>query len=291
MASIAWIGLGNMGSPMARNLLPSTDALTVYNRTASKAEIFVKNNPGAKMVERVEDIDSDIVFTSLATDEAVLQIFGKLECLSGKTVVDTSTILPDTVEQLSQIAKEKGGKFVHCPVMGAVAAADQAQLIALLAGVDKCCRQKIKKLLVPSVARLCIDLGDEVTKSSMLKLCGNFMILGIVELLGEGFTLAEKCGVDKNDLYQVYTEMFPAPSFKNYGAVIKDGSHGTVLGINVKNGLKDAKHIRELAERSGAGIPTIDLAIRNLNCANDKGKGEEDWSALVHGIKVLSNLE
>ena len=131
--------------------------------------------------------------------------------------------------------------------------------------------------MVPAMARMHIDVGSDVEKAARLKLCGNQLILGVIELLAEAFTLSEKAGVGGDLLFKgsllplrsvpccssiriVVEQMFPAPSVIGYAKKVNSlDFHGTT-GFSLTNGLKDSGHIRTMAEKAECPVPIIDLA-------------------------------
>src|SRR5690606_3010706 len=119
--TIGWIGLGNMGYPMAKNLLKAGYALNVYNRTASKAEGLV--NDGATLASSIKDlcVESEVIITMLSDDQAVKGIFlgegGLLNCQAeGKLVINMSTVSPRTSYELEEMSKAVGARFLEAPV-------------------------------------------------------------------------------------------------------------------------------------------------------------------------------
>jgi len=127
------------------------------------------------------------------------------------------------------------------------------------------------------------------------------MILGTIELLAETMTLAEKSGVGMGPFYEFLQEFMPTPSIVNYGKRIATDNFDGNNGFALQGGMKDAKHIRTLAENSNSPIPTIDTAFQNMCTARalrdspySVSKPEHevlDWSALVAGPRVAAGLD
>src|SRR5882757_6641787 len=140
---IGWIGLGNMGVPMVRNLLKAGFPVTVYNRTASKADPLVAE--GAALAMRPGELwgKADIIITMVADDAALQEIYkgegGLLESVpSGKTVmktvIDMSTVSPATSRELAGLLAERGAEYLDAPVSGSVKPAEQGQLVIMVGG-------------------------------------------------------------------------------------------------------------------------------------------------------------
>jgi len=310
--TIGWIGLGAMGYLMARNLAKHTEGhIVVYNRTREKSE-KLRGELGPHKVKIMDSISElvvicDVVFTNLANDEVVISVYDRIvQTLkenphdSVKIFVDTSTIYPTVAGQLgSKITAFHKTYFVMAPVFGAPAAANAAKLIITLGG-DYNSRQDIARLVVPSIGRKIVDLGESVEKPSALKLIGNSFILGNVELLAETMTFADKSGVGASVYLDVIKELFPAPPIEGYGNKILNDEFDGTKGFSLEGGLKDAGHIRRLALEHNSPLPTIDIAHQHLITARALHTSPEyasksphdvlDWSGLAAGARVAAGL-
>ncbi|KAF8336454.1 NAD(P)-binding protein [Cantharellus anzutake] len=313
--SIGWIGLGSMGYLMARNLAKHLEGrIIVYNRTRAKSEKLQEElGPNKiKVVDAISElvIASDVVFTNLANDEVVNSVYDRISHVltehppnATKIFVDTSTIYPTLAGQLKdKISAFNSAHFVMAPVFGAPPAADAAKLIVVLGG-DYESRKEIAYLMVPSVGRKAIDLGENVEKPSALKLIGNSFILGTIELLAETMTLAEKSGVGAPALFGVVKGELQAPQLQkvhSYGSKILNDDFDGTKGFSLAGGLKDAGHIRRLGFENNSPMPTIDIAhqhlltARALHTSNESASKSPfevlDWSALVAGARVAAGL-
>lgn len=230
---IGFIGLGSMGVHMATNLqktlAKSNRKLVVWNRTISKAESM--KDTGVEIASSAEDVvdKADIIFVSMSKDEASLDLFEKLYAVheSGKgrkltaeqplIFLDTTTLYPTVGRDLEQRAEKVPNRYyLSMPVFGAPPAAAAAQLIVVTAGKELV-KKKIEPYLVNVIGRVIIDCGTDIQKGFELKLVGNFFISGVVELLAEGMTLADKSGLTQEKLMEFINLMFPAVPFKGYG--------------------------------------------------------------------------
>jgi len=137
-----------------------------------------------------------------------------------------------------------------------------------------------------------IDLKTtDVSKTSSFKLMGNFFVVGTIELLSEGFALAEKVNIDKNAMLQFVETFFPTPSWIGYSQKIASGSADKAGGFSVDLGLKDVGHMRKMAADHGATLPTADVAYRNLERLKAQGKGNQDWSSIVEVLREGPDAE
>ncbi|GAA6034441.1 hypothetical protein JCM8097_002726 [Rhodosporidiobolus ruineniae] len=298
-----FIGTGNMGRPMSLNLAKhlaekNLPPLLVWNRTSSKLPAASSSLQHAKSVSDI-GAQCDVVLTSLANDEVAQEIYADLFKAAkerkktnggrGTIFIDTSTLYPTTSGQLEREATKLGLLYLQCPVFGPPPAAESAQLVFVLSG-DVFAKRLVLPFLVPSMARKSIDVGSDVERASKFKLIGNGMIIGVIELLAEGMTLADKSGVGSDVLFDWIQEFLPAPSFTGYGKKILNNTFDGSGGFTLTGGLKDATHIRRLATENGASMPALDAAHRHLVTATAHGGGALDWSSLVAGPRLAAGL-
>ncbi|GAA5913920.1 NAD(P)-dependent oxidoreductase [Sporobolomyces salmoneus] len=305
---VGFIGLGNMGSPMALNLAKwlhenGKPALTLWNRTSSKLPPTSQTIAHAQSPRELART-CDVVVTSLANDEAAEQIYAELfegakdkraewgeEGEARATIFcETSTLYPKTSGKLETTASKIPWCFyLQTPVFGPPSAAKEAKLVTVLSG-DIFAKRHVEGLLVPSMARKIIDVGANVERAATFKLLGNSVVIGVIELLAESMTLADKSGVGSELLYEFIKEFLPAPSFIGYGKKILENSFEGETGFTATGGLKDAQHIQRLATEHGATVPALDVAHRHLVTAIAHGGGDLDWSSLVAGPRLAAGL-
>lgn len=172
------MGIG-MATNLQKHLVQSSSTnLTYHNRTLSRGEPL--RQLGASAASSIADLaaNADIIFLSLSDDAALNQILSSLcacENLSGKIVVDTSTVHPDTTAAAGHRLTELGAKFVAAPVFGASPVAASGQLLFILAG-DADAIQAISPFIVGVMGRDSIHLGDDAAKASLLKTAGYVVV-------------------------------------------------------------------------------------------------------------------
>ncbi|KAF9154627.1 hypothetical protein BG015_000393 [Linnemannia schmuckeri] len=299
---IGWIGLGEMGYNMANNLqryLASLHLkLTVWNRTPAKSQKIHRH--GAHVAKNLEELvaTSNIIFTSLSNDAAVEEIYAQLigyaEQVEHSIIfVETSTIYPTLATQLSQkiLSLPQKHSYLQCPVFGRPPVAKAAKLIWVTSGGDE---KIIKKMCLyfTTMSKSIIHLKTpDVAKACSFKLVGNFFVVGSMEVLAEGLTLAEKSGVHQEDVLKFIEAFFPAPAWLEYSRKMVDGHvSGKDSGFSVDLGLKDVGHMRQLAKEKDASLPTADLAYSHLKSVQDKGLGAQDWTSLINPLRTASKL-
>ncbi|KAI1316502.1 hypothetical protein EDD11_009915 [Mortierella claussenii] len=294
---IGWIGLGEMGYSMANNLqrylVSRSLTMTVWNRSPAKAAKM--HHHGARVAKTLEDLvaQSNIIFTSLANDEAVEEIYEILFDLAGQVdhtiiFVETSTIYPALATKLKErLAVTPQHTYLQCPVFGRPPVAKAAKLIWVTSGDEKA----IKKLCLyfTAMSKSIIHLKtSDVARACSFKLVGNFFVVGTMELLAEGLTLAEKADVDQGSVLKFIEAFFPTPSWTEYSKKMTQSSRtlSKDAGFSVDLGLKDVGHMRQLAHDTGASLPTADLAYNHLLAVKEQGKGDQDWSTMISSLRI-----
>ncbi|HEX8832005.1 MAG TPA: NAD(P)-dependent oxidoreductase, partial [Longimicrobium sp.] len=217
---IAFLGTGHMGLPMARNLLAAGHQVAAWNRTRGKAEPLAQH--GARIAGTPAEAarDAEAVITMLADDAAVDEVvFGDVgiyEALPQEAVhVSCSTISVQLSRTLAEAHEIQRQRYVAAPVFGRPEAAEARKLKVVAAGpagaVDFC------RPLFDAVAERTFVVGDDPSHANVVKLCGNFMIASMIEILGESFALARKSGVEAETFLGVLNgTFFGSPIFGGY---------------------------------------------------------------------------
>ena len=196
---VGFIGLGNMGAPMALNLIKAGHQLSVYNRTASRATALVSQ--GAQSVTSVaETCRGDVVFTMLSDDAALESVAlgkgGIVDTLPRNAIhVSASTISVALSDKLTQAHAERGQKFVAAPVFGRPEAAAAAKLFVAVAGEDAAVETCAP--LFDVIGQRTFRFGQKPSSANLVKISGNFLIASVLESLGEVLALVGKGGLDQ----------------------------------------------------------------------------------------------
>ncbi len=280
---VGFIGLGNMGSAMAENLLRAGHELIVYNRTKSKADDLVK--AGAKLAENpAMAAASAVVITMLADDAAVEQVVFGVNCLldsmpQGSVHVSMSTISAAFSDRLAKEHEERGQKYVAAPVFGRPEAAAGAKLFIVAGGaksdVEHC------QPLFDVMGQRTFHIGERPSMANVVKLSGNFLIASMIETLGEAFALIRKHGIDPNSYLELLTNsLFNAPVYKTYGAIIAAGKYEPV-GFRAVLGLKDMRLALQAAEAVTMPMPVASLVRDRFLSRVANGGADADWSSIA----------
>ncbi len=281
--TIGFIGLGNMGLPMARNLLKAGFKVCVYNRTPDKSKALAAE--GATIVARVADAvtPDGIVVTMLANNVAVEEVVtdpnGIAAALgAGGIHVSMSTIAPTTSRKLSAIHAQRGSLYVSAPVFGRPEAAAAKKLWICQSGSTSA-KERIRPSL-EAMGQGIYDFGEDPGAANIVKLCGNFMILSVLETLGEALALAEKSGLDRKALASFLGEtIFACPVYQIYGRSIAGRTYEPA-GFRVELGLKDANLIIDAANKTETPMPLAHLVQERMLAAVANGHKDLDWAAI-----------
>ena len=279
---IAFLGLGNMGSHMARHLLHAGHDVTVWNRTPSKADGL--RAQGAKVGKSTGETvkDAEVVITMLADDHAVesavLHSGGVLDHLPrGAVHISMSTISVALSQRLAEEHSKHGQQYLAAPVFGRPEAAEAGKLFVVAAG-DKSAVERCKPLLEVLGQRVFV-IGDKPEMANVVKLSGNFLIASVIESLGEAIALTRKYGIDPHAYVGFLTNsLFAAPVYKTYGGIIAEESY-VPAGFKLRLGLKDVRLALAAAEAVDAPLPFASVVRDHMLTAIGRGMEDMDWSS------------
>jgi len=281
---VGFIGLGSMGSGMARNLIKAGHTLVVYNRTRSRAEELqplgatVAGTPGEAAA------GEEALITMLADDHAVEDaILGPgraLQSLPADAVhIGMSTISVALSRRLMGLHRERRHHYLAAPVFGRPDAAAAAKLFIVAAGPVK--QLKRCQLLFDAMGQKTFVVGEEAPSANVIKLAGNFLITTAIEGLAEAFALVRKSGLDPNKFLEVLTgSPFAASIFRNYGGRIATDQFEPV-GFKLPLGFKDNRLVLAAAEDAAVPMPMASLIHDRFVSAMAQGLSDGDWSAIA----------
>ncbi|EKD21799.1 6-phosphogluconate dehydrogenase family protein [Drepanopeziza brunnea f. sp. 'multigermtubi' MB_m1] len=304
---LGWIGLGSMGLNMAKNLQKHLSAsggpaLNFTNRTLSRGVPLVELGgvPCATITDVVSK--SDIIFSS-----------GRSGNLNGKIMVDTSTVHPDTTVRVSKKVTEAGATFVSAPVSGASPVAEAGKLLFIVAGPTEA-TEAIAPYLKGVMGREVINLGEDVSKSSLMKTAGyhdlknkgtgkadlvrNLLTASMMEMIAEAHVFAEKTGLGTEAMEKFIEENF-GPLAGTISKRMTTGAYepprgGTPLS-DLNLALKDVSHGITCAENAGTRLKIAEVALGHLKEAREFSKNQGgrpmDSSSMYGVIRRDAGLE
>jgi 3-hydroxyisobutyrate dehydrogenase-like beta-hydroxyacid dehydrogenase len=290
---IAFIGLGRMGMGMARNLIRAGHTVSACNRTHEKAKALAKHGAHAASSPGEAAGDAEVVMTMVADDQALEEIvFGidgiastlKKNCIH----VSHSTISTALARRLTSEHARRGQGFLSVPVFGRPEMAESKNLIVAAAGpaelIDRC------RPLFDAIGRQTFVVGAEPWQANVAKVCGNFMVISMIEAFGEAYATLRKAGVAPHVFLEIMNTLIGSPIIANYGRIIAEGEFEPA-GFALKLGLKDVRLVLAAAEECAAPMPLASLLHDHLLSALAQGQGEMDWSSMTQVVARNAGLK
>jgi 3-hydroxyisobutyrate dehydrogenase-like beta-hydroxyacid dehydrogenase len=283
---IGFIGLGNMGLPMAGNLIDADFKVRIYNRTRDKSTPLVAK--GVRCASRPEEVAESgaVLITMLSNDEAVESMTGEKSELvkrlsPGGIHLSMSTISPKTARRLAEQHRRVGVTYLAAPVFGRPEAAAARKLWVCLSGPEAA-RERVRPIL-EALGQGVFEFGEDPGAANVVKLAGNFAIASAMEAMAEAFTLAQKNGIHRTAVADLLGRtLFACPIYQNYGKAIAEERY-TPAGFRLSLGLKDIDLVLETASSSRVPMPLANLLHDRLVSGLAKGRETMDWSALAVG--------
>lgn len=281
MVKLGFLGLGIMGSAMARNLLHAGVDLTVWNRDPDKMAPLTE--AGAKAAESPAEVAAscDITLAMVSNPEASHAIaFGKngvIHGLSqGKGYVEMSTIDPQTSQSIAETVRAKDARYLEAPVSGSKKPAEDGTLVILAAG-DHSLYNEMKDAF-DAMGKLTVYLGD-VGQGSAMKLVVNMIMGGMMAAFCEGIALAQANHLATEDLFAVLDAGATAnPMFRLKGTMIEQEQFSPSFPL--KHMQKDLRLALALSETHAVPLPTIAAANTLFLRARSMGLEDLDFSAV-----------
>lgn len=276
--SLGWIGLGNMGSPMAKNLIKAGYPVSVYNRSAAKTEDF---KDSATVCENISQLvqTNEIVFTMLTNDDAVNQVYAEIlnESIEGKLFIDCSTISQECSLTIAKQIKAKNAGFIDAPVAGSTQPAAEGTLIMMAGGDEKDIVRA--QPYFDQLGKLTKHLGEN-GKGIAAKLSINYFLSLIYQGLAETILLSEKLGIQRKDMLEIINESASgsgATKVKTPLLIQENYPPAFALDLMLKDIL--------LAQKAGADFPLTEAAINAYQAAHDQGLGGDDVIGIIKSLK------
>jgi 3-hydroxyisobutyrate dehydrogenase-like beta-hydroxyacid dehydrogenase len=280
---IGFIGLGRMGRGMAANLVKAGHTVTVYNRTAAKADELVRQ--GARLAGSVaEACGGEVAITMLADDAAVDEtVFGEHGVLAslapGATHISSSTISVNLSRRLAAAHGAAEQHYVAAPVFGRPEAAAAAKLFVIAGGEPE--RLQTLTPVFDTIGQRTFVVSDQQHTANLVKLTGNFLIASVIESLGEVIALVGKAGLDRQQYVDILTStLFNAPAYQIYGGLIAREEYEPA-GFAATLGLKDVRLALAAADELSVPLPIGSLLRDRFLTLLANGGGHLDWSAIA----------
>ena len=281
MTRIGFLGLGNMGSAMARRLVDAGHDVIVWNRSPRAAAELVA--AGASLASTAaEALAAPASFSMLANDEAAEAVL-TVENLSGEAGrihVNTASISAAAADRLERVHREAGVGYVASPVLGRPSVAAAGNLNLMVAGPDELV-ERVMPFLEPLSVRVW-RFGEHPRRANVAKVSMNFMLLHAMQAMAESITLVEAHGIDASDFMELATNsLFGGVAYGGYGPMIAERRYRPA-GFSMALGLKDLSLAEDLAEEGGIVLPTAAVIRDRFERAlADEELADLDWSAMA----------
>lgn len=285
METFGFLGLGIMGSPMAKNLLKAGFAVTVWNRTPEKCKELA--DLGAKVAATPAEVTGSCAITfAMLADPAVAEAVcfapdGALQGIAdGRGYVDMSTVDAATSQKIGAAVTFKGGRFLEAPVSGSKKPAEDGTLVILAAGNKELYDEALPAL--EKMGKKCLFLGD-LGNGARMKLIVNMVMGGMMTVFCEGLALAAKAGLRSSSLLDILDAGALAnPMFKLKGAQITQGNFAPAFPL--KHMQKDLRLAVALGDTLGQPLFAAATANETFKKAKSMGLADQDFSAVFQAI-------
>ena len=285
MARVGFVGLGVMGSPMAGHLLTAGHDLTVWNRTAAKAEPLAAR--GARVSSTLEELPAncDVVCLCVSKTEDVESCLSRMRgsAEKGTLFIDHSTIQPQATKRLHDEMADAGLRFLDAPITGGSKGAADGTLTIFCGGGAQ--EFDVAKPILEAYAKNVALVGGP-GKGQTMKMANQIAVAGSLLGLCESLAFAKKAGLDIAQTRELLSGGAAGSwAFDNYGQRILDGDWSP--GFTVKNQRKDFGYCVETAAQIGASLPGTELVDRLLQKLEQSGHGEWTTAALYEVLMEL----
>ncbi len=285
--TVAFLGLGVMGHPMAGHLARAGHRVTVYNRTAAKAEAWAKEYGGrSAATPREAAAGADFVFACVGNDDdlrsVVLGADGAFAGMQkGAVFIDHTTASAEVARELNAAAQQQGLQFIDAPVSGGQAGAVNG-LLTVMCGGDPAAFDAMKPVAL-AFSRAVTRVGDSGA-GQLAKMVNQVCIAGLVQGLAEGIAFGQRAGLDMKLVLDVIGKG-AAQSWQmdNRGGTMVDGKFD--FGFAVDWMRKDLGLVLDEARRNGAKLPVTALVDQFYGDVQSQGGGRWDTSSLIKRLK------
>ncbi len=295
---VGFVGLGEMGLPIAINLVKAGHEVTGWNRTAARAQALQKAGGHVASSAAQAAASAELLVTMLADDSVLARIVfgddtnprGMLTALPrGSIHACMGTISVSFSRRLAEVHRAAGQGYVAAPVFGRPQAAEAGKLTVLLAGAPDA-RRRCRPVL-EAVGQELHELGDDPSTASVVKIAGNFLIAAMMEAVAEAYALGRKHGVAPARLLEIVNGgVIRSPLYESYGTLMAD-ERFEPAGFKLKLGLKDMRLALAAADAAAVPMPLASMVHDHLLSAEARGWGDQDWTVMTRVIAEAAGLQ
>ena len=289
---VGMVGVGRMGSAMARNLLKAGHRLTVFDMAKEPLRELAKE--GATIAGSAKDVfKGDAAISMLPNDDAMRAVFIEGDVLpaggSATVHVNMATASVTCAEELTALHRERGVPYVAATVWGRPDVAAAAKLSIAVAGDAKAI-DRVHPLL-DAVGQRTTRVGDEPRMANVAKIAGNLLVASAIEAMGEAAALVRGYGMSAPDFLDlIVTALFEVPVYRGYAEQIGSGIYEPP-GFDMKLGFKDVRLALAAAEKAYVPLPFANVLRDAFLDALAHGDANKDWAAIAKVAARRAGLE
>ncbi len=289
---VSVIGLGRMGSGIARSLLRAGFPVTVYNRTEDKVRPLVEAGAMAAATPAAAARAGKFIITSLMGDASVSAVVegpeGLLAGLERDGVhIGASTISAEATSRLVALHAAHGSEYLAAPVLGRPDAAASGELASLVCGKQSVF--ETSREVLRAYTRQVQYLGEQHAVASEAKLAMNYTAVTIIDLMGQVYAFGENTGIPLAALHMMFRMLWAQPVMQGYATRIWKREFGDV-GFDVRGGLKDVNLMLDAAKKAHVRWDFAAAIQPKLTRAVEMGLGTKDWSAVYEVTRADADL-
>ena len=276
-----WLGLGNMGTPMARRLLAAGLPLIAYNRSPAKAEALRADGATVAATPAAVLDAAEVIFLMVSDDEAIRELFtgahGLLQSeATGRLLVNMSTVSPGVSQEMAELSRTHGHAYLDAPVSGSVKQAESGQLAIMVGGEEEAFKRA--EPLFAHLGKLALRVGP-TGAGNTAKLAMNTLLGFQAQGLAEAVLFAQQHGLETADLLALIKSSALASVFLNLkGEAILNENYQAAFALKLL-----AKDLR-LAKAEGLHTPLANVVHQSFQAA-EAAHGDEDVIAILKQLK------
>ena len=292
--AVGVLGIGRMGTAMARALATAGFELVLWNRTRAAADQLA-NELGGRSVAEPMDVAAaaDVCLSMLADEAAVDAVFAGPTGLvagarPGNVLVDASTVPPATLRAHEAAVRATDAGLLDAPVSGSIALAESGRLTLMVGGEVRDFERA--RPVLDALAQTVFHIGPLGTGAAM-KLAVNTLIFGLNQAVAEGLVLAEAAGIERASAYDVLAASAAGAPFVGYKRDAFLDPDGTPVAFSMELAAKDLRLITELASDVDLALPQAATNLAYIVERIGAGDGSQDFSWVANGLRADGRAE
>jgi 3-hydroxyisobutyrate dehydrogenase-like beta-hydroxyacid dehydrogenase len=292
MANLGFVGLGVMGSRMAKRLLDAGHSVTGYNRTKSKAQWLL--DAGMKWAEnpRAAAQSSGVVFSMIANNSALRAVTESYDGIiaglsAGKIYVEMSTVSPAAIRELARQVEAKGAEMLDAPVSGSSITLDEGKLSFMVGGKREVFDRALPYL--QAIGPKATYVGGHGLAASM-KIATNLSLAVQMLAFSEGLLLAEKSGITRETAVEVLlNSVMASPMVKYRGPFVLKMPDEVIFDVNMMQ--KDLLLALDMGRQLDVPLPTTAITNQFLTAARGMGLAENDFAIIFEVLARMAGVK